>query len=91
MLLQQLHTLTGCLILLCFAGKLLIHYYLDRSEGRVIVIVYSFFALLPFLLPYKETVADKYLWLRKLCNLLLRLTAINLLLNFIIGLFILFS
>lgn len=89
--LQLLHTLTGCLIIICFVAKLIIHYYLDRSNGRAFGIMYSLFNPLPYFLPYRSTVKDKYLSAKKNCNLLLKIAAVNLFLNIILGLVIYFS
>jgi hypothetical protein len=86
--LQILHTLTGSLIILCFVTKLIIHYYLDHSHGRAFGIVNCLLSPLPYFLPYKSIVADKYLFLKKSCNMLLKIAAVNLFLNLILGLLI---
>ena len=91
MILQILHTLTGCLIIICFGSKLIIHYYLDHLHRRAIGIGYSLLNPLPYFLPYKSIVEDKYLLLKKTCNTLLQIAAVNLLLNLILGLLIYFA
>lgn len=89
--LQLLHTLTGCLIILCFVTKVIIHYFLERSHGRAFGITEILFAPLPYFLSYKSIVADEYLSLKKICNILLKIAAVNLFFNLVLGLLIYFG
>ncbi len=89
--LQLLHTITGCLIILCFTGKLIIHDYLNRLHGRASGITGFLLAPLPYFLPYRSLVQEKYISLKKKGDLLLAIAAISLFLNLILGLLIYFG
>jgi hypothetical protein len=83
--LNRLHTISGLLIILFFAGKVIIHYYLDYKHSRNTSLSLPFMAPFPYFLPYKATVVKELLSLKQICNMLLLLTSLALILNFIIG------
>lgn len=91
MILPLLHTITGVLILLCFAGKVMIHYYLDSVHNRAAGIGYILVNPLPYFLLYKSETEERFIKLRNVCNRLLSFTVINLILNIIVGIIIYFS
>ncbi len=90
MILPLLHTITGALIVLCFTGKVMIHYYLDRMNNRAVGIGYILVNPLPYFLLYKSETEERFITLRNVCNKLLGFTAINLVLNIILGVLIYF-
>jgi hypothetical protein len=83
--LNRLHTISGLLIILFFAGKVVIHYYLDYKHLRNTSLSLSFVAPFQYFLPYKSVVKEEFLPLKQICNILLLLTSLALILNFVIG------
>lgn len=83
--LNRLHTISGLLIILFFAGKVIIHYYLDHKYSRNTGLSLPFIAPFQYFLPYKATVGKELLPMRQICNMLLLFTSLALILNFIIG------
>jgi hypothetical protein len=88
--LQQLHTLSGFMIVLSLLSKIIVHYYLDHLHDRTISPMAIFLSPIQYLLPYKPDVKNEYLKLKRLCNFFLALAGISLILNIIVGVFIYF-
>lgn len=89
--LDLLHTISGLLILISFAGKVLLHYYLDHKQGKGISLLYSLAAPAPYFMPYKRLDDFRLSHLQRVCNLLLTLAAIALIINIILGIAIYFK
>jgi hypothetical protein len=83
-----MHTITGVAIVLAFAGKIVLHYYLDYTNDRRFGI--SGLILTPgiYFKFYKGELSEEQTWLKGICNLLLLLFYISLILNFIFGVLI---
>ncbi|MFM6924754.1 MAG: hypothetical protein ACKOU7_04575 [Ferruginibacter sp.] len=86
--LHLLHTISGILILLCLVCKTSLHYYLDNKHNRHTGFIYTLVNPLPYLRLYRTAVTEKFMQLKRLCNLLLVLSFISLLLNLMLGLLI---
>ena len=91
MLLSVLHTTSGVIIILLLAGKIIIHYFLNRSRGNTGG--FNSIAVMPlqYLLPYKFAVSPRYKKMKYCCNLLLLLAVLALIANIIFGLLIYFT
>ena len=89
--LQQLHTLSGFMIVLSLLGKIIVHYYLDHLHDRTISPMAIFLSPIQYLLPYKPDVKNEYLILKRLCNFFLALVSISLILNIFVGVLIYFT
>jgi hypothetical protein len=83
--LNRLHTLSGLLIILFFAGKVIVHYYLDYKHSRNTSLGLPFIAPFQYFLPYKSVVKKELRPLKQICNVLLIFTSLALILNFVIG------
>ncbi len=88
MLLNVLHTISGCVIVLSLLGKVATHYLLNRSRGTGAGFNSIIVMPLQYLLPYKYDVNIKYQSLKYWCNFLLLLAVIALVLNIIFGVLI---
>jgi hypothetical protein len=88
--LQQLHTISGFMIILSLLGKIIAHYHLDHLHNRAISPATILLSPIQYLLPYKPDVKNEHLKLKRLCNFFLALAGISLILNIIVGVFIYF-
>ena len=90
MILHTLHTVSAVVLVLAIIGKVVIHYYLDKSSGKTIHPASVLLSPLQYLRPYKDGGSIDHAVLKTLCNFLLLLAAISLLLNLVLGLLIYF-
>jgi hypothetical protein len=88
---NSLHTLSGILIFISISCKIILHYYLDYKHYRSISFIYSFITPLPYFHKYNKTVHNRFLKIKRLCNLFLYLTIVFLILNIIIGVILYFK
>jgi len=89
--LQQLHNLSGFMIVLSLLSKIIIHYSLDHLHNRTVSPTAILLTPFQYLLPYKPDVKNEYLNLKRLCNFFLALAAISLILNIFVGVIIYFT
>ena len=85
-LLSHLHTLTGILLVACFAIKVPLHAYLDSLNGKIKPYQAILFFPLIFLGPYRKEVKPENSKLKLACNLLFYLGIFFILMNLLLGL-----
>ncbi|MEP6676816.1 MAG: hypothetical protein ABJA78_16770 [Ferruginibacter sp.] len=91
MTINNLHTISGCLVLLAILFKIILHYYLDKLYDQNIGLSSIFLMPLKHLKPYKAAVNSQHTLLKRICNFMLPLAVMFLLLNLILGLMIYFN
>jgi hypothetical protein len=83
---SHLHTLTGILLVACFAIKVSLHAYLDSLNGKIKPYQAILFFPLTFLGPYSKEVKPEISKLKLACNLLFYLGIFFILMNLVLGL-----
>jgi len=87
-MLNQLHTISGIAILIALLDKIIMHYILDRKQGKVSGIASFLFAPGQYLWRYTAEVAPEYRGMKILCNMSWWLAVASLVANLIIGILI---
>ena len=89
-MLEFFHTLSGLTFVLFLLIKIVLHVHIDRRHGRIIDLPTMLIALPLFFKSYRSEVQPSFISIRRYCNGLLWLSWASLLLNFCIGVLMLF-
>lgn len=79
-------TISGLFIFIFLIGKVIVHYYLDRTQGRSGGFLYTLLSPGVYFQWCKVNVDDAFVRLKFLSNLLLVLAFISLVINGVLGL-----
>lgn len=85
-MLPLLHTISGWLIIIAFAAKILLHFWLDKQQQPSLGLIAILLVPNIYFGKYKAAVVAKYQTHKNICNFCWYITLIALLSNIAIGL-----